>query len=81
MFNSQVVTNAVRQLQHAVTERISIECVELFQAQQKKNGGAGGLCRTRPLRASSELAYQRRAETLLLDENLYKMQIVSVQCA
>uniref|UniRef100_A0A182K7V0 Paired amphipathic helix protein Sin3a n=1 Tax=Anopheles christyi TaxID=43041 RepID=A0A182K7V0_9DIPT len=41
----RVVQNAVRQLQHCVTERGALECVELFQAEQRR-GGAGGLCRT-----------------------------------
>lgn len=73
----QVVTNAVRQLQHAVTERGAIECVELFQAQHKKNG-AGGLCRTSHLRAAAELTYQRRAEAILQDENCFRVYIVSI---
>lgn len=73
----QVVTNAVRQLQHAVTERGAIECVELFQAQHKKNG-AGGLCRTSHLRAATELTYQRRAEAILQDENCFRVYIVSI---
>lgn len=67
----------MRQLQHAVTERVAIECVELFQAQHKKNG-AGGLCRTAAQRTSLELTYQRRAEAILQDENCFKMYIVSM---
>lgn len=68
--------NAVRQLQHCVTERSAIEVVELFHQEQKKNG-TGGYCKTANVRADVEMAYQRRAETILQDENCFKVYIVS----
>ena len=73
---SQVVQNAVRQLQHCVTEKAALDCVSLFQAEQKNNG-AGGLCRTASKRAAAELAYQRKAEQKLQEENCFKVYIVS----
>lgn len=76
-FCQQVVQNAVRQLQHCVTERGALECVELFQLEQRK-GGAGGLCRTANRRVAHELAYQRKAEAALQDENCFKVYIVSI---
>lgn len=73
---SQVVSNAVRQLQHCVTERGAIECVELFHQEQRRNS-AGGYCKTAHRRVAAELAYQRRAEAILQDENCFKVYIVS----
>lgn len=70
------MTNAVRQLQHCVTERGAIECVELFHQEQRKNS-AGGYCKTAHKRVTAELAYQRRAESILQDENCFKVYIVS----
>jgi paired amphipathic helix protein Sin3a len=66
----------VRQLQHCVTERGALDCVEMFQLEQKKSG-AGGLCKTAQKRIAAELAYQRKAEASLQDENCFKVFIVS----
>lgn len=71
-----MVSSAVRQLQHCVTERNAIECVELFHTEQRKNG-AGGLCKTAHRRIAAELSYQRRAEASLQDENCFKIYIVN----
>ncbi|XP_062705105.1 paired amphipathic helix protein Sin3a isoform X2 [Aedes albopictus] len=75
----RVVQNAVRQLQHCVTERGALECVELFQLEQRK-GGAGGLCRTANRRVAHELAYQRKAEAALQDENCFKVYLYKIDC-
>ncbi|XP_053677519.1 uncharacterized protein LOC128727615 [Anopheles nili] len=75
----RVVQNAVRQLQHCVTERGAFDCVELFQAEQRRNG-AGGLCRTANRRIAAELAYQRKAEAALQDENCFKIYIYKIDC-
>ncbi|XP_058453368.1 paired amphipathic helix protein Sin3a isoform X2 [Malaya genurostris] len=75
----RVVQNAVRQLQHCVTERGALECVELFQLEQRK-GGAGGLCRTANRRVVHELAYQRKAEAALQDENCFKVYVYKIDC-
>lgn len=69
--------NAVRQLQHCVTERLALDCVALF-TQEQKLGGAGGLSRSASKRTACELAYQRKAEQKLQDENCFKVYIVSV---
>ncbi len=60
-----------------MTERGAIECVELFHQEQRKNS-AGGYCKTAHKRVAAELAYQRRAEAILQDENCFKVYIVSV---
>ncbi|XP_049530557.1 uncharacterized protein LOC125948482 isoform X1 [Anopheles darlingi] len=75
----RVVQNAVRQLQHCVTERGALECVELFQTEHRK-GSVGGLCRTANRRIATELAYQRKAEAALQDENCYKIYIYKIDC-
>uniref|UniRef100_A0A182M8I8 Paired amphipathic helix protein Sin3a n=1 Tax=Anopheles culicifacies TaxID=139723 RepID=A0A182M8I8_9DIPT len=75
----RVVQNAVRQLQHCVTERGAVECVELFHAEQRR-GGAGGLCRTANRRIATELAYQRKAEAALQDESCFKIYIYKIDC-
>lgn len=66
----------MRQLQYCATDRGAVECVELFQTEQRKHG-AGGPCRTATKRMAAELAYQRRAEACLHDENCFKVYIVS----
>lgn len=68
--------NAVRQLQHCVTERAALDCVSLFNVEQKQHG-AGGMCRTANKRAAAEMSYQRKAEEKLQDENCFKIYIVS----
>lgn len=51
--------------------------MELLQQEQRR-GGAGGLCSTAHQRAAAELAYQRRAEQALADENCFKIYVVSM---
>lgn len=75
----RVVSYAVRQLQHCVTERNAIDCVELFHAESRKNG-TGGACITAAMRADAELAYQRKAERSLQDENCFKIYIYKNNC-
>uniref|UniRef100_A0A182W9T0 Paired amphipathic helix protein Sin3a n=1 Tax=Anopheles minimus TaxID=112268 RepID=A0A182W9T0_9DIPT len=75
----RVVQNAVRQLQHCVTERGALDCGDLFQAEQRR-GGAGGLCRTANRRIATELAYQRKAEAALQDESCFKIYIYKIDC-
>lgn len=53
-----------------------MEVVDLFHQEQKKNG-TGGYCRTANTRIAVEMAYQRRAEAILQDENCFKVYIVS----
>ncbi|XP_034946100.1 paired amphipathic helix protein Sin3a isoform X2 [Chelonus insularis] len=79
----KVVTYAVRQLQHLVGDSICQQCMELFQREQrqpKENCGAGGLCATAHLRAGAEMAYQRRAEKTMAEENCFKIYIYKKAC-
>lgn len=79
----KIVTYAVRQLQHLVTDTICQQCMELFQREQrqpKESSGAGGLCATAYMRLSAELSYQRKAEKTMVDENCFKIYIYKKDC-
>ena len=49
---------------------------ELYQ-QEQGNLATGGSSATQHTRAAAEAAYQKKAESLLSDENCYKVVIVS----
>ncbi len=73
----KVVGNAVRQLQHLVSDEAAVECHELFLREDKSgNGATGGVCSSAADRLIPELIYQKRAEKLLVDENCLKIFIV-----
>ena len=74
----QVVGNAVRQLQHLVTDEAAIECHEMFLSETK-NKATGGFCSQAQDRQVAELIYQKRAEKLLADENCMKLFVVSLR--
>ncbi|XP_015185783.1 PREDICTED: paired amphipathic helix protein Sin3a isoform X2 [Polistes dominula] len=79
----KVVTYAVRQLQHLVSDPICQQCMELFQREQrqpKESSGAGGLCVTAYMRLGAELSYQRKAEKAMADENCFKIYIYKKDC-
>ncbi|CAH1169902.1 unnamed protein product [Phaedon cochleariae] len=75
----KVVSYAVRQLQHCVTERTAVACSELFLREQKR-GAAGGQCATAHKRVHLELAYQRAAEKAVQEENCFKMFVYKRDC-
>ena len=70
----KVVQNLVRQLQHIVSDEHCILSKQLY-LDAKRQQCAGGACSTAVLRATGEHAYQKRAEQLLGDENVYKVII------
>lgn len=71
----QVVSNAVRQLQYCVTERAALDCVELYASEQRRNS-TGGYCRDAHKSYEREMSYQRKAESILNEENCFKVFIV-----
>ncbi|XP_018902629.1 paired amphipathic helix protein Sin3a [Bemisia tabaci] len=75
----KVVSYAVRQLQHLVTDETCQECLELHTKESRK-GGTGGPCSTAFNRIMAEQAYQRKAEMVLLDENCFKIVIYKKDC-
>ncbi|KAI3479200.1 hypothetical protein L1887_58789 [Cichorium endivia] len=68
----KVVQNIVRQLQHIVCEESSVQATELFLEASKANAG-GGPCSTAHLRAGHGVQYQKKAESLLTEENIFKV--------
>ncbi len=64
------------QLQHLVGDDICVQVYDLFKAEQKK-AATGGFVGTAHTRLNNEAAYQRKAETLLTDENCFKAMVVS----
>lgn len=75
----KVVSHAVRQVQHCVTERTAIACTEIFYREQKKNG-TGGTCSSAQRRVKQEAAYQKAVEDMIQDENCYKIYIYKRDC-
>lgn len=65
----------MRQLQYCVTERGALDCVELFASEQRR-GATGGYCREAHKSYDREMGYQRKAETILNEENCFKVYIV-----
>ncbi|KAJ8947934.1 hypothetical protein NQ314_008527 [Rhamnusium bicolor] len=75
----KVVSYAVRQLQHCVTERTAIACSELFLKEQKR-GAAGGPCSSAYKKTHLELTYQRASEKAVQEENCFKIYIYKRDC-
>lgn len=75
----KVVSYAVRQLQHCVTERTALGCTELYLKESKK-GAAGGPCSTAHKRVHTEMSYQRTAEKVVQEENCFKIYIYKCDC-
>ena len=73
----KVIANAVRQLQHLVTDESSTDCWDLYLSE-KRNHGTGGEVTTANKRYYNELLYQKKSEKLLADENCFKVVIVSI---
>lgn len=70
----KVVSYAVRQLQHCVTERNATACTNTFLKEQKR-GATGGLCITGHRRMHIELQYLRTVERILQEDNCFKIYI------
>ncbi|KAK4337070.1 hypothetical protein RND71_043700 [Anisodus tanguticus] len=67
----KVVQNIVRQLQHIVCDEGSVQSTELFLEASKFNA-TGGPCSTAFLRVAQEYSYQKKAESVLSEENIFK---------
>jgi paired amphipathic helix protein Sin3a len=75
----KVVGNAVRQLQHLVTDEAAIECYDMFLAESK-NKATGGFCSQAHERQIAEMIYQKKLEKLLADENCMKIFVYHQSC-
>lgn len=67
----KLIQNIVRQLHNLVTDDVSLKIMEFYK-EEKLNEATGGAAVTATARAGAEFAYQKRVETLLLDENCFK---------
>lgn len=65
----------IKQLHSLVTDDVSLKIMDIFK-QEKVNKATGGPSVTATMRSSAELAYQKKVENLLVDENCYKIYIV-----
>ena len=61
-----------------VTDDVSLKVMDIFK-QEKVNKATGGSSVTATMRSGAELAYQKKVENLLVDENCYKIYIVRFQ--
>jgi len=68
----KLIVNIVRQLHNLVTDDLSIQITDLFK-QEQLNGGTGGPAATITARTQVEYGYQKKAETILVDENCFKI--------
>ena len=67
------------QLQNLTSDETSLQITELFKAE-KANEATGGPSATVTARSAAELAYQKKSENLLTDENCFKFLFVSILC-
>ena len=70
----KVVQNLVRQLQHIVCDESSVQTTELFM-EATKVSATGGSCLTSHLRSAQEYSYLKKAESLLTEENIFKVYL------
>ncbi|CAG0887572.1 unnamed protein product [Cyprideis torosa] len=70
----KLIAQCVKQLQNMATEDQSQACLRIYE-EEKRRGATGGLCSQAHLNAAAELAYQRRMEAMLADQNCFKMHV------
>ncbi|XP_066509834.1 paired amphipathic helix protein Sin3a-like isoform X2 [Hoplias malabaricus] len=68
----KLIQSIVRQLQHIVSDELCVQVTELYLSECT-NKATGGTTSTQASRASAEVAYQRKAEQLMSDENCFKL--------
>ncbi|KAL4622772.1 paired amphipathic helix protein Sin3a-like isoform X1 [Arapaima gigas] len=71
----KLIQSIVRQLQHIVTDEICVQVTNLYLSESA-NGATGGLLSTQATTPGLEMAYQRKAEQLMSDENCFKLMFV-----
>lgn len=80
----KVVHNCVRQLQYIVQDENSIGVRQLFIDESKHSSGVNSSCGGKVVNMglnsvmNAELAYQKKAESLLSSENVFKLLIVII---
>uniref|UniRef100_A0A669F3Y2 SIN3 transcription regulator family member A n=1 Tax=Oreochromis niloticus TaxID=8128 RepID=A0A669F3Y2_ORENI len=76
----KLIQSIVRQLQHLVTDDVSVRVTDLYLSESS-NKATGGTLPTQASRATAEAGYQRKAEQLMPDENCFKLMFVKNQAS
>ncbi|KAL3993300.1 U3 small nucleolar RNA-associated protein 6 [Sarotherodon galilaeus] len=76
----KLIQSIVRQLQHLVTDDVSVRVTDLYLSESS-NKATGGTLPTQASRATAEGGYQRKAEQLMPDENCFKLMFVKNQAS
>ncbi|XP_072320597.1 paired amphipathic helix protein Sin3a-like isoform X2 [Eucyclogobius newberryi] len=71
----KLVQSIVRQLQHLVSEDVSIRVTDLYLSESPSKATGGALC-SQASRSTAEGGYQRKAEQLTAEENCFKLMFV-----
>ncbi|MBN3307849.1 SIN3A protein, partial [Amia calva] len=71
----KLIQSIVRQLQHIVSDEICVQVTDLYLSETL-NVATGGTLSTQLSRTTSEVAYQRKAEQLMSDENCFKLMFM-----
>uniref|UniRef100_A0A8C6T5N1 SIN3 transcription regulator family member Ab n=1 Tax=Neogobius melanostomus TaxID=47308 RepID=A0A8C6T5N1_9GOBI len=69
----KLIQSIVRQLQHLVSEEVSIRVTDLYLSESASKA-TGGALSSQASRSAAEAGYQRRAEQLTADDNCFKVQ-------
>lgn len=75
----KLVQNIVRQFQHLAADDICVQVTDEFIAQ-KSNDATGGPVDTMAQRMTQELAYQKKVEQILSDENCFRIMLFKNEC-
>ncbi|KAJ0056818.1 hypothetical protein NL108_018215, partial [Boleophthalmus pectinirostris] len=71
----KLIQSIVRQLQHLVSEDVSIRVTDLYLSESTSKATGGALC-SQASRGTAEAGYQRKAEQLTAEENCFKLMFV-----
>ncbi|KAM6060832.1 paired amphipathic helix protein Sin3a isoform X2 [Aptenodytes patagonicus] len=71
----KLIQSIVRQLQHIVSDEICVQVTDLYLSENN-NGATGGLLASQSSRTLLEVAYQRKAEQLMSEENCFKLMFI-----
>lgn len=74
----KLIQSIVRQLQHLVSEDVSLRVTDLYLSESA-NKATGGALSSQASRSTAETGYQRKAEQLTADENCFKLMFVKGQ--
>jgi len=68
----KLIQNIVRQLHNLVTDDATMKLIDIYK-EESLNQATGGQSVNATLRVAQEMAYQKKVETLLVEENCFKI--------